>query len=189
MFLPIIVILETIFTWVLITIPLEFLLTEKFRLIKNLKTTSKTEIFLLTLVVFFSLNYFWPAFKKFGRKILPVLGVLTVLSLFGYKKFCAYYDTLQRQPKIYSVSSDWSIQAKRIVIEGRGFGWLHDQSYVICGSEEFLIDSWEPNRIVAAAPLTGNFGKHDLQVVLHDGKKTRKIPFKFIDPIELSWKK
>ncbi len=189
MLLPIIIVLETIIVSLVLIIGAEYLLTEVFYLMRYLRTPVKTEIFLITLVIVFALNYFWPKFKKLGKEIIPLLIVVFIGMLFGYKKYQNFYNKLQREPKIYSISSDWSIQAKRIVIEGKNFGWAHDYSKVIADDERFLVDSWTPERIVVSGPLTGNFGQHELQVVLFNGQKSRKIPFKFRDPAELSWKK
>lgn len=186
MVLSIVIILETLILSLILITSAEYLLTEVFFVIRYLSASTKTGVFLITLIILFAFNYFWPRFRRLGKKALPVLAVFVVGLLFGYKKYRTYYDRLQRQPKIYSISSDWSIQAKRIVIEGRAFGWAHQNSKVIADNEEFLIDSWEPYQIVAVGPLTGNFGEHQLQVILHDGKKTRKIPFEFRDPAELA---
>jgi len=189
MLTPILIVVETIISSLIIISVSEYLFTEVFYVFRYLKTTTKTEIFLITLVVLFAVNYFSPKIRSIGKKVLPGLVVLLFFSLLGYKKYRNYYGNLQNEPKIFSISSKWSIQAKRIIIEGKNFGWAHDQSRVVCDDERFLVDSWNPNRIVVSAPLTGNFGTHDLFIHLHNGEESRKIPFEFKDPIELSWKK
>jgi hypothetical protein len=189
MVFDILVVIETLIAGLAIVVAAEYLLTEVFYAIRYLRTPVKTEIFLITLVIIFALNYFWPKFKRLGKEIIPLLIVVLVGMLFGYKKYQNYYDELQREPKIYSISSNWSIQAKRIIIEGKNFGWAHEYSKVIAADEKFLVDSWTPERIVVSGPLTGNFGQHELQVILFNGQKSRTIPFKFRDPAELSWKR
>jgi hypothetical protein len=189
MVFAILVVIETLIAGLAIVVAAEYLLTEVFYVIRYLRTPVKTEIFLITLVIIFALNYFWPKFKRLGKEIIPLLVVVIIAMLFGYKKYQNYYNDLQREPKIYSISSNWSIQAKRIIIEGKNFGWAHQYSKVIADDEKFLVDSWTPERIVVSGPLTGNFGQHELQVILFNGQKSRKIPFKFRDPAELSWKR
>ncbi len=188
MLFPIIIVLQTlIFSIIAITVG-EFFITEVFLLTPYMSAAVKTQIFLIAMVVFFALNYFFPQIKSLGKKALPFMAVILIGLIFGYKKYQDFYAEIRRQPKIYSISSDWTIQAKRIVIEGRAFGWPHENSMVVAGGEKFMIDVWEPNRIVASGPLTGNFGVHQLQVIRHDGRKTEKVPFTFKDPIELAWK-
>ena len=126
MVFAIVVVIETLIAGLAVVVGAEYLLTEVFYAMRYLKTPVKTEIFLITLVIVFALNYFWPKFKKLGKEIIPLLIVVFIGMLFGYKKYQNFYNELQREPKIYSISSDWSIQAKRIVIEGKNFGWAHD---------------------------------------------------------------
>lgn len=181
MYLAINTVLQTIILYILVIVPTEYLLTEHFLLYKQINNQTKTIVLLIIFFLVFIINYFYV--KKF-KYWLPIV-IVFVLSLVGFYKYQQFYSALQQIPRIYSLSSDWSIQGKEIVIDGKNFGSVHPDSKVLGDGVEFQIRSWQSDEIVIIGPMTNDYGEHQLYIKLYNGRESEKIPFQFRDPGKL----
>ena len=113
-------------------IPTEYLLTEKFLIFPTISVQAKAGLFVVFFFVVFIFNYLNSAVLEKSLKILPVLVILFIASLFFNRVYANFYNSLQTQPKIFAVSSDWGIQAMPITISGKNFGpaWARGEVYV-----------------------------------------------------------
>lgn len=174
--------LQTIIFYILVIVPAEYYLTESSRTLKYLGSGTKTLIFIPIFLLVFIFNYF--VIKN--SKSWLLISIVFFLSLFGFYKYRQYYSYLQQFPRIYSLSSDWSIQAKKIVIDGKNFGSINDESYVRAGGIDFMIDQWTNEKIVASQPMSTEYGETYLYVYRADNqKRSNKILFELRDPAEL----
>jgi hypothetical protein len=176
--------LQTITLYILVIVPTEYYLTEYTQTLKFITSQTKTLIFIPIFLIVFSINYF--LIKKNKKYWLPIT-LLFVASLIGFSRYRQYYSYLQQFPEIYSLSSDWSIQGKKITIDGKNFGSVNDQSSVKVGDIEFLINQWSNTEIVVTQPLVDDFGQKELYIYRADNnKQSKKIPFEIRDPADLA---
>ena len=185
--LSIISTLQSISLFLIVIIPLEYLLTEKYCLFKVVSSQTKTIVFLFSFLIVFSLNYFSKNFYKLENKLLPLIVILFFGVLVGNKKYCQYYNSLQQQIKIFKVNDgqNWSIQGMKIKIEGRAFGEAWRPGKVFIGDMELFVRSWSADLVIAEQPVPDAFLKGGLYLIRYDGEKSNKIPFRIRDPIEL----
>jgi hypothetical protein len=183
--LSIIVSLETITVFLLVIIPAEYLLMEKFLVYKFIDGRVKSRLFILIFLSLFVLNYFLKKFRKFGQKYLKILVLACLLSIIGNKFYSNYYGRLQQYPKIYSVSSNWSIQGMPIIIEGKNFGEAWEKGKVKVGDIVFEIQSWSSQKIVATQPVPDHFFQGTLKVIKNNNDESQEIPFEIRDPSTL----
>lgn len=181
-FLSLVVVAESIFIYVLAIIGFDHFLVEKLFLIKNL--TSEIRIFILVgvfLIVFLA-NFFSEKIFNFGKKSILFLVGAMVLSLFGnqlYKK-ATYGRSLL--PKIYSVTDNWSIQAKRIEIKGKNFGPTWKRGKVFVENLEFNVLYWSEDLVLIEQPVPPEFFQGHLYLVTKEGQISNKINYEVKDP-------
>ena len=174
---------QAIIFYILIIIPAEYFLTEKFHTFKYINASTKTIIFLIIFTLVFLINHFLVK----NIKNWSFITLLFILSLAGYWKYDQYYERLQLIPTIYSISSDWTIQGKSITIKGKNFGDPHDQSKVKAGDVEFMIKKWTHQEIIASQPITNDYGKKKIYVVRQNGKISNKLDFEIRDPADFGY--
>jgi hypothetical protein len=184
--LSIIVSLETIIVFLLVIIPAEYLLTEKFLVYKFIDGRVKSRLFVLIFLALFISNYFLKNFRKFGQKYLKILAVAFLVSIMGNKFYSNYYGRLQQYPKIYSISSNWSIQGMPVTIEGKNFGEAWERGNVKAGDIVFEIQSWSPQKIIVVQPVPERFFKGTLTVIKENNYQSQEIPFEIRDPSNLN---
>jgi len=183
--LPIIVSAQTIALYLLIIIPAEYLLTEKYLIFKHIKPHTKTYIFLLIFLIVFLLNFLSKRLAKISKKCWPILLAFLIALLFVNKSYTSFYNELQKQPKIYSLSSDWSIVGMRIEIDGKNFGPIWRGGRVIVDDFELQTQEWSEEKIVAVQPVPDKYFQGEICIENHFGNKSNKLPFKIRDPGEL----
>jgi len=181
-FLPIVVFLETFITYFLIIIPTEYFLTEKFLIIPTISNQIKTTLFISIFLIVFLLNYFGASFFEKSKKLLPLLVILFVASLFLNRSYSDYYSSLQDQPKIYKISSDWGIQAMSITITGKNFGSIWEKGEVRVDEVVMEVESWQDDQIVAHLPVPPRHFQGRLFVIGANGEKSNSYPFEIRNP-------
>lgn len=183
--LQIIVSLETIILFLLVIIPAEYLLTEKYLVYKSIDSKTKTALFLGIFLAIFAINYFSRKVFRAGRFFLRSLFLICLAGIIGNKFYSNYYGSLQQYPRIYSISSDWSIQGMSVAIEGKNFGATHESGRVVVGNLEFETKSWTEEEIVAVQPVPDHFFEGEIIVVKFDNKESQGVPFEIKDPAVL----
>lgn len=173
--------LQSIILYILVIVPAEYFLTEHYHVYKFITSQKKTLIFIILFILVFLVNYFLIKAEKYWWLIILIF----ILSLFGYEKYQQFHIKQERVPDIYSISSDWTIQGKKITIKGKDFGDPHDQSNVIVGDIQFMIHKWTQQEIVASQPITDDYGKKSLYVIRHNGKRSEPFSFEIRDPAGL----
>jgi len=183
--LPIIISAQTIVWYLLIIIPAEYLLTEKYLILKYIKPHTKTYIFLSIFLIVFLLNFLSKRLAKISKKCWPVLLAFLIALLFANKSYTSFYNELQKQPKIYSLSSDWSIVGMEIEIDGKNFGPIWKKGRIMVNDFELQTQEWSEEKIVAVQPVPDKYFQGEIYVENHFGNKSNKLPFKIRDPGEL----
>jgi hypothetical protein len=147
---------------------------------------TKSYLFLFIFTIFMLINHFLAKSFTNNRKFFLAIFILFVLSVVLNKKYSVFYSHLQQYPRIYSISSNWSIQGMPITIEGKNFGPVHEKGQVVVGDLSFEIESWSERKIVAIQPVPSSFFVDKLQVIAFNGKKSNEIDFKIRDPKEIN---
>jgi len=179
--------LEAIFFYLLLIIPGEYLLTEKFLVFKYIRPATKTYILLGVFLLTFVIHQKWKKAFSWERRFWPAIAVLFVAALFANRAYSSFYQGLQRYPKIYSLSSDWSIVGMEIVIDGKNFGPAWKKGEVLVDDFPFLVKEWSEEKIVAVQPVPpmSHYFKGKMYVIKENGEKSNKVPFNVRDPGEL----
>ena len=179
-------ILETIVLYILIVVPLEYLLTEYFLIIPYLSNNIKTSIFLVLLTVIFLIRYLRGFSKEYHPLFILLIFLLTGLSVFGYREYRRFYEQLQTYPKIYKISRNWGIQGVLVNIEGKNFGPTWQPGKVYVDDIEFIVKYWSPSLIVVEQPVPPRFFKGNLYVKLFgddfESKVSNMIDFEIKNP-------
>lgn len=177
--------LEAIFFYLLLIIPGEYFLTEKFLVFKYIKPAVKTYILLGVFLLTFIVHQKWKKMFSWERRFWPAIVILFVAALFANRAYSSFYQNLQRYPKIYSLSSDWSIVGMEIVIDGKNFGPTWKKGEVRVDDFPFLIKEWSEEKIVAVQPVPKKYFLGKIYVRKADGLESNRLPFKVRDPGEL----
>jgi hypothetical protein len=181
--LPLLTACQTVIVYLAIIIPLEYGLTEKFLLIPSISPNIKTVIFILTLLIVFSVNFFNNGFYKTGKKLWFVWPVLFILMIIFNHTYTSYYQRIIQEPRIYSLSSNWGIQMKTIEIHGRNFsGEDNKQGEVKLEDYNLDVKEWTPEYIEVQIPMMPEFIDGYLYVITAGGEETNKVPFSVRDP-------
>ncbi|MDD3532158.1 MAG: IPT/TIG domain-containing protein [Candidatus Shapirobacteria bacterium] len=182
---PLVVIAQTIIFYLLVIIPAEYFLTEKYLILKYIYPQQKTRVFLTIFLIIFLLNYFFFKIKKMGEKFWPVLAAALTVALFVNRAYTGFYHRLQENPKIYSLSSDWSIVGMEVEIDGKNFGSTWQAGKVAVDNFEFQIKDWTEEKIVVAQPHPPQFFSGELCVEKGNGRVSNCLPFTIKSPGEL----
>jgi len=181
----IVVYVETIILFLLIVIPLEYLLTERFLICKNIDDKLRTNLFFAIFSLIFFLNFFWKRFFIIGKFFLRILSILFIIVLLCNNLYSTYYKYLQKYPKIFSVTPNWAIQGMTISIDGRNFGPEWQNGKVLVDDIKLEIKSWSDSKIVTVFPVPTKFGVKNLKVVRADNYESNKVNFEIRDPNNL----
>lgn len=171
------------------SISLEYLLTEWRYLLDSLNRTYLA-LFFITLILsftFISNKLTFPrAFKlsTHHNSLLPLALLLTtVITGYWYQ---SHYSSLQRIPKVKSISKDWTIQADLVIITGRNFGSTIDTGTVYVGDLLFHNISWSNHRVVVEQPVPDEFFTAPMSLTNHRGNSVIVTPnFSIRDPAEV----
>jgi hypothetical protein len=177
--------IETIILYLLVIIPAEFLLTEKYLVFKWVKPKYKVLVFFGCFIIVFFVNHFMEKIFQTARSFFAPLLLIFLLLLIGNYKYQEFYDYRQKFPRIYSISSDWSIQGMEVTINGKNFGSPIEQGSVFVNDFKMNIEKWTNKEIVFEQPVPDNFFTGELYVEKENNKQTRKIEFTIKDPAEL----
>ncbi|MBP8591209.1 hypothetical protein KBI33_01920 [Candidatus Shapirobacteria bacterium] len=190
---------QTIILYLLLVIPAEYLLTEKFLILKYISSLQKTFLFLAVFLIFFLVNYFSRRAQKAGAKFWPVFLAALFVVLLVNRAYTDFYQRLQEEPKIYRVFSswattgepkeiDWSIVGMEIIIDGKNFGSAWQPGKVLVDDFEFQIKEWGEEKIIAVQPHPSRFFSGSLYVQKDNGRESNRLPFTIRDPGELEQK-
>lgn len=177
--------LEAVVSYILVVVPTEYFLTERFLILPNLSPNIKTFIFFAILVIIFIINYFSELPKRYNWFFIISVFLLTCLSVFGYRKYLNYYAELQTFPKIYHISQKWGIQAIIVNIEGKNFGSTWRPGEVFVDDVEFNIKYWSPFLVVAEQPVPPKFFKGKLYLKDNNNRVSNSRDFEIRDPDSL----
>jgi len=182
---PILNALETFIIYIIIIISAEYLLTEKYLILKYIHGNQKTYIFLAIFLLTFLANYFFQKVNRAGKKYWQPILALFIALLCANHIYIGYYNNLQKQPRIYSVSPTWSIIGTPITIDGKNFGPIWKKGTVKVNSFEFAIKEWDEEKIIAIQPAPKKYFIGEMVVSNHFGNQSNKVEFKIRDPNEL----
>ncbi|GEM_PF-2271874 len=174
----------TLSLFLLIVVPLEYLLTEQFLIVYTITPQQKTVLLMgLLAVVGFVMTR--QTDKTLTTKHLVIanmiFGILLVANIF----YNRYYQYLQTFPKIYNISSDWTIQGMAIRIRGKNFGDAWQAGKIKVDDLEFIINHWNNNEIVAQQPVPEKFFIGELKVIKFNGRESLGWPIEIRDPVFL----
>jgi hypothetical protein len=178
--------LETVILYLIIVIPLEYFLTEKYFILTAVDGRIKAYVFLTALGISLLLNFFLRKIVNFSWKAVFFVFTIFVASLIFGKQYSNYYSKLQQHPRIFSVNSNWSIQEMPIIINGKNFGPTWEPGKVLVDGMNFSqIEYWSENKIVVTAPVPSTFAKTYLKIVTAEGKESNQVNFEVRDPADL----
>ncbi|MGI6278814.1 MAG: hypothetical protein ACOYJ8_03355 [Patescibacteria group bacterium] len=182
---PILVALETIIIYLITIIPAEYLLSEKWLVIRRITDNQKTYYFLAIFLIIFLLNHFFKKAARAGERGWQIIILAFIAALWGNQQYQDYYGQIQNQPRIYSVSDNWTIVAKPITIEGKNFCPAWQAGEVKVNDFSFNVLEWSEEKIVAEQPVSPDYFTGQLYVENCHGKKSNSIVFEILDPGEL----
>ncbi len=173
---------QSLFFFLLIIISAEYLLTERFLVLKRIPIRERT---LLLLGVFFLIAVMNFRKRKPGKIVVGIWATLLLIMVVANSSYSRYYQHLQMIPKIFSMSDDWSIQGKSIKIDGINFGQSHQKGAVRVNDLEFIIKKWSDEEIVIQQPVPERFFSGSLIIEKSDGNVSDPIEFEIRDPATL----
>jgi hypothetical protein len=178
---------QSIFLYLAIIIPTEYLLTEQWLILKKIEPQSKTLALLLVSAVLFSFK-FWvnKGANKVSHKKLLIWIVVLLVGLGGNYLYRQHYRYLQQFPRIYSLSTDWSIQGMKIKIEGKNFGSPSEPGQVMVNDFKLLNHKWSNQEVIVEQPVPERYFQGDLVLKNADGKASQAVEFEIRDPAELN---
>jgi hypothetical protein len=179
---PLVVFLEAFILYLLAIIPAEYLLTEKFLIFPTISAQIRAGLFIIIFFVIFIFNYLNSTVLQKSLKILPVLVIFFVAGLLANRAYTNFYFSLQNQPKIFAISSNWGIQAMAITISGKNFGpaWARGEVYV--DDVPMIIQDWSEEEIIAKLPVPPRHFRGRLFVIAANGEKSNSYPFEIKNP-------
>ena len=194
--LALLVIAQTIIFYFLLIIPAEYLLTEKFLVLKHISSSQKTFLLLAVFLIVFLANYFSSKIQKIGAKFWPVFLVALIVCLFVNRAYTGFYQRLQEEPKIYRILSswatvgqpkeiNWSMVGMEIIIDGKNFGPVWQPGEVFVDDFEFQVKEWGEEKIIVIQPHPPRFFNGSLYVQKYDGRESNRLPFTIRNPGEL----
>jgi len=183
---PALVALESLIVYLLIIIPAEYLLTEKWLILTRITTDQKTYLLLAVFLLIFLLNYFFQKVNRLGRRGWQIVVVIFIFLLWGNKNYLKYYHRLQELPRIYNISSDWSIVGMQITIEGKNFGPVWQKGKVTVDDFEMQIVDWSEEKIIVEQPHPPEYFLGQMVVKNWRGNKSNGVAFTILDPGELN---
>jgi len=183
---PALVALESLIVYLLIIIPTEYLLTERWLILTRITADQKTYLLLAVFLLIFLANYFFRGVVRLGRRGWQVIILVFICLLWGNKNYLQYYNRLQEFPRIYSLSSDWSIVGKQITITGKNFGPVWQKGKVAVDDFEMQIVDWSEEEIIAEQPHPPEYFSGQMTVKNWRGNTSNGVAFEVRDPGELN---
>lgn len=180
--IPVITVFQTVIIYLIIIIPLEYLLTETFLIFKSINPSVKTAFFILIFLGVFSANQFDKDFYQINLKLWFIWPLIFIGLLLLNREYTSYYQEIIKQPRIFSISSDWAIQGKTIEINGRSFGDQESRGEVKVNDYQLEVVDWSPEYIKVETPLLPEFFEGNLYIITEDNKESNKINFSIRDP-------
>ena len=116
--------------------------------------------------------------------LLVVSSILLLGTLYGHSQYKQYRQSFETIPKIKFLSKKWTINGSRIAIVGRNFGEPWQRGTIWLGDTEFIIVSWDDERIVAEQPVSG---EHSGVLMIRNefGVEMAVTEFEIKDPTEV----
>lgn len=165
---------------------LEMAVTEWNYLYNSMPSIWRTWLLIVLLLsVTMALTLWQKTRKRFSLSTLGLSSLIFLAALIGHQRYVQHYDWLQQFPKLKSVSATSSIQAERIEIIGRNFGHPGNEGSVRVGSLEFMIVSWNDERVVVEQPVPSRYFVDDMILTDHHGNELVIGDFAIKDPLEM----
>lgn len=134
-------------------------------------------IFLFVLILLMSL-FDWENINKRHKNFKFVVTILFVLTIIAHKQYSAYYEDLQKYPKLASISKDWGTTGSWVKLEGRNFGEVYEEGKVYLDDEEMIIKKWTNKEIIFEVPIRDIRGEHQLRIVnKHEREQKEEVRF------------
>ncbi len=163
----------------------EYALTEQWLIIPKISEDIKLLILTSLLVLVFYLVTIRNKWREWCYQHKSWLVLLVVISLMLFKVYSNFYQQLQQHPKIFSISSNWSIQGSLIRIRGKNFGPAHEAGQVLVGDVLLTNKKWTNEEIIVEQPVSNHYFTGHLQVINHDDHDSNSIEFTIKDPGQL----
>jgi len=168
--------------YILLYLPIEFLLTEIFLKIPKIPPSIGTTVLISLAIVFTLVDWGERIQKKFSWVLLFLFVFVCGLVYLVYRE-----EKLEREylPKIYKVSPNWAIQGQIIKIQGVNFGPPFRKGIVAAGNEPMVIKSWAEKLVVVEQPVPAKFRLDRLRIIRSDNVSSNEVPFEIRDPDRL----
>ncbi len=164
-----------ILTIFLVTVDVfQYLTTEYWWLYDSLNY-KYTTIYLLLLIVIFSLVSIKNQLIKWPKINFFIVG-LFLITLFFHNQYTHFYSDLQQYPKIKKLSNDWGIQGSLVRITGKNFGEPHEPGKVYLDGAEMNIKKWSDKEVVFEVPVMDK-GKKELFIKNKKDNKQKNLLF------------
>ncbi len=177
----------TLIVYMLLASAGQYLLTEHWLIVTEVPTIYRWAVLALVFGTVFMMVKLWQKLEtRLTRdKALAALLIIFLVSLIGKSIYDDYYRQLQKHPRIFDISQDWSIQGTRIKIEGKNFGAAHSPGSVKVNELVMINKKWGAQQIIVEQPVTGSFFKGELRVINSNGFASNPVEFTIRDPAEL----
>lgn len=170
--------------YLVVIMPVEYLLTEYWLIVPSITPQQKTWLLLACcLLTFLTVQMLRKSIVSPTNLFLPLL--LLVIALIGNFFYDQYYQELQKHPRIFNISSDWSVQGMPIKITGKNFGQDWQAGSVRVGELVFTNHRWSDTEIFVKQPVPENYFTGELVVENYRGNFSESWPFEIRDPDRL----
>jgi hypothetical protein len=167
--------------YLVIIMPTEYFLTEHWLVVPAITPQQKTWLLLGCFIVVFSvIQLLRKNTVTYQTLILPL--IILLLTLTGNFFYDRHYQELQKYPRIFNISSNWSIQGMPIKITGKNFGHDWQAGSVRVEELEFTNHRWSDTEILVKQPVPEKYFKGELVVENARGNISEGWPFEIRDP-------
>ena len=185
-FFPILVSLQTIFIYSIFNVIIEyFFLLRVCQTETLISGNAKTFVFFIifTIILFFNIISKKQLLKP---AILIIFFFLSSISIVVSNQLHKFFTKRSQDVTICSLSSDWGIQGKEIIIYGQNFSPEWQPGSVFVDNFQLRIVSWTENKITVEQPVPTSYFKGELFVINSDGVTSNFKPFEIRNPNDLN---
>lgn len=166
---------------------IDYLLITQFEVLEKLPSCTA---FVLLILIALPISFFNFKKKHMNFKILIISIVFLFFSTLLKAEYAAYSSYLSSMPQISNVSKNWSIQGDKIKISGKNFCNQDEidksnNSKVLVGDLEFIIDRWGDKEIIIKQPISSTFFTETLKVTNCKGHLATYEKFTIMNPTEV----
>lgn len=160
----------------------EYLLTEYWLITPHITARQKTWALLIVFGFIFSVQQVKKKRQTGLLTGLIIWSTVLVMALVGNYFYGQYYQQLQRYPKIFTVSSDWSIQGMKVRIEGKNFGPANEAGQVMVDDLQMNNVKWTEQSVLVEQPVPAQYFVGQLVLERADGMTAEGGEFEIKDP-------